>query len=311
MKNILISKELAKIQNRTGSREALAYKYLTSLFDGRVAYATQAFISYAPKFTKAKLIVDGVEIKCLPSGLVSGVINDKVNLISNLTSSQNFIDLSNINFNPKSDAISVSNYYFAPSLCISRKDVQKIIKGSKIDGQISVIKNKFTAKNILVGNSKNPKTIIFTHYDAYFNGAIDNASGVGVLAEIVLNNPTLLEDNLFVFAGNEEISYDYPIYWGRGYRQFCKSNEAIIKSSKKVLVIDSVGQTEAKAYSDSKFIKLAFPIGDELKTLNKVTLIAGDYDSLMPVYHSASDVKELLVERYLDQAAKLLVKLIK
>lgn len=71
---------------------------------------------------------------------------------------------------------------------------------------------KHNSLNILVGNNINPKNIFFAHYDSVGIGATDNASGVGILMNIIINFPKSLRDNLFVFSGNEELSYDYPTY---------------------------------------------------------------------------------------------------
>ncbi len=54
--------------------------------------------------------------------------------------------------------------------------------------------------------------LVFSHYDSISSGVIDNASGTALSLYLVINYPKLLEKTLFVFAGNEELSYDEPIY---------------------------------------------------------------------------------------------------
>ncbi len=311
MDSISIIKQLTTFENRIGRAEADVCKYLCRVLESLgIDFSIQKSASWTPQFNNASLKADGKKVKCLPCGLVSGEINDSANLISSLTSSQNFINTANINFNPKSDAICLCNFYFAPALAISRQDATKIMKAKKIEGRLEVTKRKYTARNILIGNTKNPKNIIFAHYDAYFKGAIDNASGVGVVVELISKNPGLLDQNLFVLAGNEELSYDYPVYWGRGFREFKRENPGLLEQSKSIYVVDCVGDIRPSLICEPKLAKLAFPIGNFPKILSKTNIISGDFDSLMKVYHGPDDQIGLLKKRYLDATNRLLRNLL-
>jgi hypothetical protein len=304
-------KQLSAFDSRIGLEEAKISAFLRKLLDQEgIKYQTQSFPSKTPNYTKAELIADGKKIDCLPCGLVSGEINNSYNLISSLTSSQNFLTTPNINFNPKSDAICVSNFYFAPALAISRKDVFGVMRAIKIRGVISVKPHNYIAQNILVGNAINPKTVVFAHYDGYFGGATDNASGVAAVIEAIKRNPESLKDTLFVLAGNEELSYDRPIYWGRCFRQFNEMNPKVLDQAKSIFIVDCVGDGPPVLMRDKTSIKLAFPIGDFPKIIAKTAILSGNFDSLMTVYHSDADTPERLSAKYLDDASKVLGKLL-
>ena len=312
MKPLSIVKQLCNLPSRIGESEADCRQLITdALMQAAIPFELQEFNSKRPNFIDYSLKVDGVRIDCLPTGLMSGEITNNYNLISSLTSSQSFIDTPNINFNPKSDAICQCNFYFAPSLAISRRDVPKVMNAKEIHGNVIVEPIKYRTANILVGNRINPKTIVFAHYDAYFAGATDNASGVAVALSLIQQEPILLKDTLVVFAGNEELSYDYPIYWGRCFREFARQNRRILESTERIIVIDSVGDGEPVLETDPKLLSLAFPIGDEPDILMKSCILTGDFDSLMTVYHSASDVVSRLSPAYLDSALILLRELLK
>ncbi len=309
MKVLDIAKQVSSVTDRVGLGEKKAFELLISMLKkAKAPYEVQFFDSRTPQFFEASLRVDGQKVNCLPTGLKSGRITNNYNLLSSLTSSQPFIDTPNINFNPLSDEICVCNFYFAPSLAISRLDLDKVACAKKVEGSLKVSSRKYRARNILVGNLINPKHVVFAHYDAYFSGAVDNASGVGVVFELITKRPELLVDSLFILAGNEELSYDYPIYWGRGFRQFNQANRNVLAAAKKILVIDCVGNTTPVLEKNPTIMKLAFPIGNYPKILSKTTLITSNFDALLPVYHGPEDTVALLSSSYLDQTLKLLEK---
>ena len=76
----------------------------------------------------------------------------------------------------------------------------KICKAKKIDGEIRVSKETRNIEDILVGNIKNPKHIIFAHYDSIEIGAIDNASGVAFSLSILIKNKEILKESLLFFV---------------------------------------------------------------------------------------------------------------
>ena len=145
----------------------------------------------------------------------------------------------------------------------------------------------------------------------YFSGARDNASGVAVALNLITENRELLDTTLVVLAGNEELSFDYPIYWGRCFREFKRENSELLKNSSTILVIDSVGDGSPSVVKDPGLVKLAFPIGDVPEILEKTSVITGNFDGLMEVYHSSADLPELLQPKYLKETVDLLKRLVK
>ena len=106
----------------------------------------------------------------------------------------------------------------------------------------------------MVGNLINPKNLVFTHYDSIYSGAVDNASGVAVTLKLILDKPKLLKTTLFVLSGNEELAYDFPVYWGRGYREFEKKYWPLMKHSQKILIIDGVGNSPTEFITDAYWL---------------------------------------------------------
>lgn len=309
MDTIQLINQLSALGGRVGKAEKPAYDLLCRVLQAAgIPFTTQTFTSHTPLYKQASLVADGEPVECLPCGLKSGQITSNYNLISSLTSSQNFIDTPNINFNPKSDAIGTPNYYFAPALAVSRRDVARIMRAKKILGTLEVKKQAYTVRNILIGNTVDPKQVVFAHYDGYFSGATDNASGVATVFAAINKNRASLKNNLFVLAGNEELSFDYPIYWGRCFRQFNLSNPGLLQNAKKIYVVDSVGDGSPTVESDPGLRKLAFPVGID-SLVKKTAVITGDFDALMSVYHSPADTPQRLNLKYLQDTAGLIASL--
>ena len=278
-----------------------------SLKRAGIAYAKERFKTWLPLFKKAQLIADGKQIPCAGSSFVSGVIDSSNHLLSSLTSSQNFLYTDNINFNPVCSGISRSNHYFAPSLAIPKKYVFLLCTAKKVSGRVEVEKKSHTSANILVGNSKNPRYLVFSHYDSISSGAIDNASGTALSLYLVINHQELLAKTLFVFAGNEELSYDEPIYWGHGYRVFEKKHYNLFSNAKKILILDCLGYSATNFIQDPKIVVLGFPIKSMAKFVKKTYLVIGDMQKLMTVYHSDLDIPDLIKSKWLMEAAKKVI----
>ena len=272
-----------------------------------VSFVSEKFQIKIP-LLRAILSVDGKKIPCEGCSFVSGKIIGNESIASSLIPSRFLTDFSNINFNPKCDGISVSNFYFSPAIAVSRKDIPKIIKAKNIFGQVKAKKYKGQSRQILAGNIDNPKNIILGHYDSIGPGAVDNASGVAVMMSVLINNFYLLKNNLFVFDGNEELSYDYPTYWGHGYRVFEKRHKNILKKAQKIFVVDCVGNGKTNIINDQKIINLAFPIHSIEKLKEKIFIVSGSMEKLMRVYHSNEDVSTEVKKIFLDDAEKLLVR---
>jgi hypothetical protein len=296
-------KNLLSFSPRQLEGEKKAADFLISfLRKNNFPYYIDYFWTKVPKVEKEILKADNKKIPCKGCSFVTGKIVDKEYLISSLIPSRFFLENQNINFNPKCDEISLSNFYFAPSLAISKNNLALILKAKKIKGEIIVRPIRYKARNILVGNVKNPKTIYFAHYDSIQRGAIDNASGVATLMGIIFSYPEIIKNNLFVFAANEELSYDKPTYWGHGFRAFEDKFFKIMKLAKEILVIDSLGNGKMRILNDKNLIYLAFPIKNKEKLGNKIKVVSGDLDKLMTVYHSElDDIKEIKIN-YLKEA---------
>lgn len=313
MRNSLkkIIKDILVFSPRQLENELKTAHYILSVLEKhKIDYKLEEFVTYIPDFQKYYLFADGKKIKAEPCCFKSGFLKSKYNLISSLISSQVFIDKPNLNFNPECEGMSLSNFYFAPAFALSRGEVDKVLKAQKVSGYVKVKKIRHKTFNILVGNIKNPKTISFAHFDSIKKGAIDNASGTSVLLQTVISFPNFLKENLFVFSANEEISYDYPVYWGHGFRVFEKEYFKLLKNCKKILVVDCVGNGNVQENKDLDLVKLGFPIENIKKFKGKTSLIHSDMEDLMKVYHSELDTIDKLSDRFLEQSLLFFIKVI-
>lgn len=300
--------DIAAFSPRQGKNEEKTAQFIIqSLGDLDQDYQEQKFTTEIPVTKKEVLIADGEEIKCKGCSFIGGKIDNKNNIVSSLISSQPLIDHSNINFNPACKGISLSNFYFAPSVAVNSSDLNKIINAKEVQGIVDVASYKHQSSNILVGNTKDPKNILFAHYDSIEKGVIDNASGVGALMYMIFKYRKVLENSLLVFSGNEELSYDHPIYWGHGFRVFEDKYKSLLNKSKKIFIVDCVGNTEAVINKDKELIDKGFPLKNLDKLKNKIFFAHGDIDNLMEVYHSDLDIIEGVSEKNIIDAVKLLV----
>lgn len=308
MKEII--KNVVKFGTRQGAQAKSACEYLYSLLkENKVTYKVEIYDVDLPVWKKYSLKADGRKIACLPTGLTSGSIQSNDVLTSSLISSRYFLDTPHVNFNPKSSMISQANFSFAPSLAISRDSLMRVCSSKKIEGQLVVEKKKQKTYQILVGNIKNPKNIVFSHFDSIGKGAVDNASGTALMVEVILTQPEFLKDNLFLFDGNEELSYDKPVYWGKGYRNFEARYARQMSKAQQLIVVDCIGYAKTEILqgkSGSSIIPLAFPIKNCKKYGNKITLITSDYNKLMNVYHSDADDGDSIQDKFMKEAAQLL-----
>lgn len=302
---------LTAIGERQLEKETKACSYILQVLDTeQIEYSVQEFDTEVPIYQHCSFMVDGEQLQVLPSGFISGTITNNHTILSSLISSQKNLYDANINFNPACKIISRSNHYFAPAFSIKRGDVQKVIDAKDILGKLEVSKTSHRSKNILVGNTKNPTIIIFSHYDSISTGAVDNASGTALSLELIVELPELQKNVLFVLCGNEELSYDEPIYWGHGYRCFEKEHGNLIKNCAQILVLDSFGHTEPIIFSDIPTMKLAFPIKDIATYAPKTKVIAGDIDALMEFYHAENDVPENIIDEYFEVTKELIIKML-
>jgi len=299
-------KTLENFSPRCGKKEKDAVKYIEKeIANCGLDIEIQEFKNTIP-VGKADLEADSEKIECEPTSLISGEFEEKC-LISSIHISSRIFSDPNINFNPYCKKISLATFYFAPSVAIRREDVSKIIKSEEIYCKVLVEKERFTSKNILVGNIKKPKHILFAHYDTVLNGAIDNASGTALCIELIQRFPEIVKNNLVVFSGSEELSFDRPIYWGKGYRIFEEEYLELLNKCHSIVVVDCVG------FASPEFIKShlisAFPINNLEKLKDKIFLLSVKekyFSKLWNVYHSELDKVDNICKNYLDEALKKL-----
>ncbi|OGH85996.1 MAG: hypothetical protein A2493_03265 [Candidatus Magasanikbacteria bacterium RIFOXYC12_FULL_33_11] len=303
---------LVSFGERQGVVETATANWIGNLLKSNdVYFEIQKFETSIPKFLKEELIVDNEKIDCKATCFVSGKINNNHSLVSSLISTQPLIDKENINFNPLCESISRGNHYFAPSVAIKKSDVIKVVNAKEIKAVVEVEKIKHGSKNILVGNLNNPKNILVCHYDSVGPGATDNASGTAMLLTLILNNKELLNNNLFLIGGNEELSYDYPIYWGHGYRAFEEKYFNLFGSTENIFVVDCVGDGDVTFDNNISTVRLGFPIKNLENYINKTSLVYGSFEKLMEVYQSDIDLTEVLSEKFLQQTYSSLLEKIR
>lgn len=275
-----------------------------------VPFTLQPFTVDIPNWTDWGLKLDGKTVDCLPAGLTSGVITDKMNIRNSLVEEEYPTAAPNLNFSPFNHEAGRPSLYLNPALAVSHKVLQQALKAKEIKGFMKVKRQSHQTANILVGNRTNPEGIVFAHMDSVETGAIDNASGVSVMLGTLVENPELLKKNLFVFSAGEEMSFDMPTYWGHDFRVFEQKLPHLFKQAKQIIACDAVGYTKTVCTSgkESEEVYLAFPIKNYQTYKNKIYLFGGDYHAILPVYHSKIDDGRLLKKAWLDEAQHLLVK---
>ncbi|MFH0791789.1 MAG: M28 family peptidase [bacterium] len=302
-------KELIKLSPRQlGGETKTAMRIMETLEEYGIDFTVQEFSVKIPKWSKCSLIADGKTISCRPSGMVSGKITSKDNIISSLTGSQAFLTRANVNFNPQCPGLSSPSHYFAPAISVIPGDLLKIINAKKILGNVTVKPIKHRSLNIMAGNIDNPKAILFAHYDSIGLGATDNASGVAVTMAVIIKKPSLLDACLFVFAGCEELSYDKPYYWGAGFRAFERRYPKLFDKTKKIIAVDCVGNDNPHWSNNPDLLEDAFPIKNFNRHKKKIWALYGSIDKLMAVYHSDLDDMSQLSTIWLKKTVDDLIK---
>ncbi|OGD83935.1 hypothetical protein A2572_00035 [Candidatus Collierbacteria bacterium RIFOXYD1_FULL_40_9] len=288
-----VVKDLCTLSPRQGENEIETAKYLEKVIRQKTdKLQVQKFPTCVPLVSTAYLNLDGQEIPCLGCSFETGNISTKDQVVHS----------------PHSDYISTPSYHKTPAVAISRTDAKKLNQATTVEGRVTVDKYSYLSRNFLVGNLDKPKNIIFAHYDSLGGGAIDNASSIAVCLKLLSEIRELISDNLFIFAGNEELSYDFPDYWGYGYRQFEKYYPGLLRQAKQILVIDGVGLTAPEVITTDldNFIPLNY-----LKTFqSKTKVISSNQQQVLKCYHCKEDTPDKLSSEYLNQSISLLQKLL-
>jgi len=269
-----------------------------------IDFLDQDFSVPIPSDEGSYIILDnGEKIIGKANSFVSGSFEEK-----NIYSSQNIkqeINIPHINYNQYYDAFSGVIFYDFPVINIKKSDLIKVVNSQKIEVYVNVKKTLIKTENILVGNIKNPKNIIFTHFDTIFNGALDNSSGTATLLYGIISNKINLKENLIVFSGCEELSYDKPYYWGYGYRAFEYQYKEILEKSERIIVYDMFGHSEP--ILTKEYIKEAFPIMSEY-LYDKSIQITESNNDWIKFYHSEADTIDKININYIKQALELSLK---
>jgi len=307
-KIIDIIKDLEKFSPRN-NEESLKniYKYIKeNLEKVGIDFFDQYFKVSIPFDEGSYIILDnGEKIIGKANSFVSGYFEEK-----NIYSSQNInqeINIPHINYNQYYDVFSGVIFYDFPVINIKKSDLIKVINSEEIKVYVNIKRKLIKTENILVGNIENPKNIIFTHFDTIFNGALDNSSGTATLLYGIINNKINIKEDLIVFSGCEELSYDRPYYWGYGYRVFEYEYKEILEKSKKIIVYDMFGHS--KPTLTKEYIKEAFPIMSEY-LYEKSILISESNNDWIKFYHSDADTIDKINEYYIEEGLKLLLKIL-
>ncbi len=305
-----IIKQLIQYAPRQGRGERLSRRFIKEILRVQgIKFYEQKFTVKIPYVVKSSLMADGITIEHCPSCFVSGKIGPDFKLVDTYTQFYRG-KKPVIAFNSRSAVVSCHTFFKSPAVTIAPKDVRRIKNARQVKSEVIIELRQEEAANLLTGESNTPQNVVFTHYDSVGPGAVDNASGVAVVLELLKTHPELLKNNLFVLSGNEELSDDRPIYWGFGYRKFAEFYRQAIRVAKKLIVIDSVGKGKTQILKDRELIKEGFPLKNLSRYLPKTYFVAGNLNKLMPTYHSSLDNLNNIEFGQLQDAYRKLFKLL-
>ncbi|HCQ30795.1 TPA: hypothetical protein DIU27_00220 [Candidatus Collierbacteria bacterium] len=290
---IKIITDLSRFSPRQGENENKTARYLESVIISLgITPIIQSFDTEVPIILRAELLFDGVPVPCLGGSFQSGQITSK----------------SQVHFSPYSDYIETLSYPYGPGVHISKSNKSLLDNASIVSGETVVNKHSYQSRNILVGNSVNPDKIVFAHYDSLGGGAVDNAGSVAVCLHLISDNQELLSNNLFVFVGNEELSYDTPDYWGKGYREFEKQYLDLLNFAKEIIVVDGVGVTTPQTITEN--IEDVFPVRNLSALTSKTTWISSVQSEVLKCYHCLEDTPDKLNQDFLHESIDCLQKML-
>ncbi len=301
---------LASREERQGDALRSVDEFIGSVLEEyRIPHKREEFVAEIPE-SEAFLEIDGIPVPCLGCGLVGGEIPHDAPVIESPTSADILIETPSIAFNPSCEAISRAEFFFAPVVAIARGDAERVRNAKERKGRLIVKKKNYACAHILAGNTDDPRSVVFAHFDSISRGAFDNASGVAVALHAILSRPELLKTTLFVFDPNEELSFEKPTYWGKGFRVFEERHAGILEGADVIVPLDGVGNGPARKNTDPGILHLAFPLAHMEKFIAKIVTIHGDTETLPAIYHSSLDVPENLSEKYLLDAEETLLDMI-
>lgn len=281
--------DICEFSPRQGENEVKTAEYLEKYLEDRnINFVSQYFKTEIPQITHAELYLDGQKVRCLGKSFVGGKITSK----------------NQVEFSPYSDYIETISFQPIPTVAISRTNAKLLEHAVHVDGEVTVKKYSFESRNILVGNTENPQKIIFAHYDGLGGGAVDNAGGVTTCLRLLTENSELLSGNLFVFAGNEELSYDSGDYWGKGYREFEKNYPDQLTSAQEIIIVDGIGVTAPTILTED--LDEVFPIQHLAEISPKTVWLSSVQSEVLKCYHCLEDTPDKLKDEFVNQASLLL-----
>ncbi len=274
------TKKLSLLSPRICDKEIASKEYIIKRLESRgIEFYIQEFKVTHPKFIDWKLYDVASEVKCLPSGLKSGKLK-KLDVINSLDFMDEDYEEDNINYNPFAIGISTPNIFNSRALSIDVKDKNKEFK----EGYLKVKKFRFKSSNIMYGNFRNPKLIILSHYDSLWGGVIDNGFSVAIL----INLPKrFLKHVLVVLAGSEEVCYEKP-NWSYGYIKFQEEFKEL--SGRRLIIMDTVGQTKLRVYRKKEIVNEAIVFVNEYKAV----VFSSKFKDFLKIWHSPKDTMDMI-----------------
>jgi hypothetical protein len=305
----LFLKELCDLGPRFAENEIQAARLIEQkLRELQVSFIVQPFTTEEPVCTHAELTADGESIPCQGSSMVSGEIPDAKYVISHFGYSGESVPY-NIAYNPLSDYICSADHYNVPSVSVARESLTKIFMAHTVKGRVAVEKRQVESENILVGNTQNPSRIIFAHYDSIIGrGAMDNAGSVVALVRFIDQNRHFLDTNLFIFAGNEELSYDSFGKSYYGFRVFEEKYLSLLQQTKQIIVIDGVGLGQPQL--SQEWLDWVFYIKNFEKLKEKIFWLQNDQTDVFQLFHTQEDTEEHIQDNLIQDAEKLLAQIV-
>lgn len=282
-----LASELADLAPRRGESEREAARIIRENIAHQVV--EQSYEVVYPFFQGCNLEADGEEIKCLPGGFRSGEIKGK-RVVNSVHNGQGEVESPAISFNPHAESLSVTTFYDAPVVAIDPSDVEKILAADEVKGELEVEWRSSKSSNLLVGNDRNPDTVVMTHYDSLWGGFIDNGFSVSLLIHLL--DEIDLDTTLVVFAGSEETSQESP-YHCYGYRRFEAEYSDLLEQADDIKVVDSLGRGRQEIIEDPEIVEKAIVFSQDRFTL-KTDLLASRYGDVLDVYHSPADKRSAL-----------------
>jgi len=296
-------RDLTFISPRYGKGEQEAAKLIEScLKKASLPYEVQSFTAKVPLF-KASLTADGQEVSCLGSSLVSGNLDSSTPILSYTQASSKD---SVIYYSPTSLGIYHNSNHAKASLAVNKDSVDILKNAKNVKGTVLVTPYSFTSQNFLVGNTLDPKKVIFSHYDSIVGpGANDNAVAVDILMDIVTSKKSLLEDHLFVFVGNEESSYAKPFSWCHGYEVFDLLYSSLLDQCQEIIVLDGLGSAPASFITSD--LDEVFMISRLSQLKSKILWLHDSQETYLKYGHTYHDTLDNIDQKYILQAKELLL----